>query len=91
MNIVQKKAEHLAVRNVILKAVFFAFACKDNANRKQNKMNLFIFYAETQFIFAFSAKIGEICLLPSILTETKEEELSVDKPVQEIKEIKPGE
>jgi hypothetical protein len=54
-------------------------------------MNLFIFYAETQFIFAFSAKIGEICLLPSILTETKEEELSVDKPVQEIKEIKPGE
>ena len=25
MNIVQKKAEHLAVRNVILKAVFFAY------------------------------------------------------------------
>ena len=59
MNIVQKKAEHLAVRNVILKAVFFAFACKDNANRKQNKMNLFIFYADVQFLFAFSAKITQ--------------------------------
>ncbi len=27
--------------------------CKDSANRTQNKMNLFIFYAEVQPIFAF--------------------------------------
>ncbi|EGF51595.1 hypothetical protein HMPREF9446_03511 [Bacteroides fluxus YIT 12057] len=26
---------------------------KDNANREQNKMNLFLFYAEVQLIFAF--------------------------------------
>ena len=30
---------------------------KDNANREQNKMNEFIFYAKVQLIFAFLAKI----------------------------------
>lgn len=30
---------------------------KDNANRGQNKMNEFIFYAGVQLIFALSAKI----------------------------------
>lgn len=30
---------------------------KDNANRGQNKMNEFIFYAGVQLIFAFLAKI----------------------------------
>ena len=30
---------------------------KDSANRMQNKMNSFIFYAEVQPIFAFWAKI----------------------------------
>ena len=35
----------------------FEISCKDNANREQNKMNLFIFYAGVQFIFAFDAKI----------------------------------
>lgn len=35
----------------------FEISCKDNANREQNKMNSFIFYAEVQPIFAFWAKI----------------------------------
>ncbi|EGF56229.1 hypothetical protein HMPREF9446_02355 [Bacteroides fluxus YIT 12057] len=30
----------------------YSVACKDNANRGQYKMNLFIFYAEVQLIFA---------------------------------------
>ena len=34
--------------------------CKDNANREQNKMNLFIFYAEVRLIFTFDAKIVQI-------------------------------
>jgi len=33
---------------------------KDNANQEQNKMNLFIFYAEVQLIFAFEAKMMQI-------------------------------
>lgn len=35
----------------------FEISCKDNANREQNKMNEFIFYAEAQLIFALFAKI----------------------------------
>ncbi|KAA5273103.1 hypothetical protein DW701_10230 [Bacteroides eggerthii] len=35
-------------------------ADKDNANREQNKMNLFIFYAEVRLIFTFDAKIVQI-------------------------------
>lgn len=30
----------------------FEISCKDNANREQNKMNEFIFYAKMQLIFA---------------------------------------
>ena len=40
--------------------------CKDNANREQNKMNPFIFYAGVQFIFAFDTKImqfGRIAMM----------------------------
>ncbi|EEC52188.1 hypothetical protein BACEGG_03595 [Bacteroides eggerthii DSM 20697] len=40
--------------------------CKDNANREQNKMNLFIFYAGMRFIFAFGTKImqfGRIAMM----------------------------
>jgi len=37
--------------------IFFFFYHKDNANREQDKMNSFIFYAEVQLIFAFVAKI----------------------------------
>lgn len=33
------------------------FKCKDNANRKENKINPFIFYAEVWIVFAFMAKI----------------------------------
>ena len=36
---------------------FLIIQCKDSANRTQNKMNLFIFYAKVQPIFAFRAKI----------------------------------
>ena len=32
---------------------------KDNANREQNKMNVFIFYAKAQLIFAFLAKMSQ--------------------------------
>ena len=30
----------------------FEISCKDNANREQNKMNSFIFYAEVRLVFA---------------------------------------
>ncbi|MBD9110074.1 MAG: hypothetical protein EGQ74_07795 [Bacteroides nordii] len=33
---------------------------KDNANREQNKMNLFIFYAKVQLIFAFLQRLIKI-------------------------------
>ena len=42
---------------IIFYATCFRLPCKDSANRMQNKMNPFIFYAEVQPIFAFSAKI----------------------------------
>ncbi|EDO52942.1 hypothetical protein BACUNI_03739 [Bacteroides uniformis ATCC 8492] len=32
------------------------FQSKDSANRMQNKMNLFIFYAEVQPIFVFQQR-----------------------------------
>ena len=32
---------------------------KDNANREQNKMNEFVFYAKVQIIFAFLAKLSQ--------------------------------
>ena len=44
----------------------FEISCKDNANREQNKMNLFIFYAGMRFIFAFGTKImqfGRIAMM----------------------------
>ena len=38
----------------LLKSLHISFfGGKDSANRTQNKMNLFIFYAEVQPIFAF--------------------------------------
>ena len=30
----------------------FEISCKDNANREQNKMNSFSFYAEVRLVFA---------------------------------------
>ena len=39
---------------------------KDNANRGQNKMNEFIFYAKVQLIFAFRAKIIQSTLSTTI-------------------------
>ena len=34
------------------KCACFYYLCKDNESRAQNKMNLFIFYAETHLILA---------------------------------------
>ena len=43
--------------------VFVSLGGKDNANQEQNKMNLFIFYAEVQLIFAFGSKDTIICCM----------------------------
>ena len=37
---------------IIVIIVQLVSLCKDNANRRQNKMNLFIFYAEMQLILS---------------------------------------
>ena len=42
--------------------LFYLYFCKDNANREQNKMNLFIFYGKVQLIFAFSSGKDKITI-----------------------------
>ena len=43
-------------------SMWFRFVGKDNANREQNKMNGFIFYAEVQLIFALGQrKLNYLC------------------------------
>ena len=36
--------------------MFVKMRCKDNANREQNKMNPFLFYAKMQFISALEQR-----------------------------------
>jgi hypothetical protein len=50
---------------------------KDSVNRMQNKMNLFIFYAEVQPIFAFRAKVT---LPPLICKQTKQKTADSHEP-----------
>ena len=45
----------------LLKSLHISFfGGKDSANRTQNKMNLFIFYAEVQPVFVFATNISTL-------------------------------